>query len=165
MRIKVSDSVAKDHPGIEDLLWRVAVNAKEEDPDITLMGLHVQVRRSRHDDYWAGNAWPTEHTRVYRTSPASIITHPAGKVTMSLGAAISDRDIIRVFAHELRHIGQFHRGRQKYGYMTCSPMLEEDIEPDCYEFEDLILDKLAQPRCKGYRGEHSTHHELHPSTR
>jgi hypothetical protein len=147
------------------LLWAVAVHSKEEDPDIKLMGLHVQVRRSRHDNYWAGNAWPEEQTRVYRTNPSTLIIHPAGKITMSLGASISRHDIIRVFAHELRHIGQFHRGRKEHGYLTCSPMFEEDIEPDCYEFEDLILDKMAVTRCKGYKGEHSTHDELLASAR
>ncbi len=162
MRFNISDTVLRDHPGIEELLWSIAVHSKEEDPDITLMGLYVQVRRSRKRTHWAGNAWPTEHTRCYRTKVPTVTVHPAGKITMSIGADCTQEDIIQLFSHELRHNGQFHRGRQRFGYMTCDPMPEEDIEPDCYEFEDTILTKMAYAVPKKYQG-YSTRNELLPS--
>jgi hypothetical protein len=153
LRFNISESVYQDHPYIEELLWNVAVHSKQADPDIKLMGLHVQVRRSRKSKHWAGNAWPNEETRVYRTRTPSLIVHPAGKVTMSIAADCSERDVMRLFAHELRHIGQFHRGRRLYGYLTTAPMAEEDIEVDCYDFEDSILEKMTNAMPKCYRGQ------------
>lgn len=160
MRLKVSESVAKDHADIEDLLWRVAVYCKEEDPDITLMGLHVQVRKNARPTYWSGMAYPHEHTVSYRTHPSTIVTHPAGRITMNIGSSNSTRDITTLFSHELRHIGQFHRGRKCHGFLTCDPMDPDEIEPDCYEFEELIIAKMQLALPKRYSG-HSTFDEIY----
>lgn len=145
MKVVLSQSVLEDHPKINELLWATAVAAKEEDPDIHLMGLRVQVRRSCKKTFWSGHAWPCEHTT---TSTGKVHVHPAGKITMSVGCDCSEQDIVQLFAHELRHIGQFHRGRYEYGYLTCD-WVDYDVEQDCYDFEDIILYKFSGAATNG----------------
>lgn len=144
MRFDITDAVRRDHPGIEDLLWRVAVLAKTEDPDIKLMGLHVRAIRSTEEDHWNGWAWPEEDSILYGKK----LVHPAGRIDLRIGAKVDDAGIMQLFAHELRHIGQFHRGRQSFGYLTTDHMTTS-CEQDCYDFEDLILSLTRHTKCKG----------------
>lgn len=154
MRQAISDGVISDHPGIEDLLWRVAVYSCENDPDITLTGLYLQVRRSPDHLAWSGKAWPKESSGGIRR-----ISHPAGRINLCIGADVPDKDIIRLFAHELRHIGQFHRGRKVCGFLGTYPLDNDEVEPDALRFELDILNKILLPIPKKYKGR-STHEEL-----
>lgn len=148
MRAAISSRVLSEHPSLEERLWAVAVHAKEADPDIKLMGLHVRACRSPKPGHWNGWAHPREESVLYHRH----LIHPAGRIDMRIGINVPEEDIIRLFAHELRHIGQFHRGRKLYGYLTTDPMAEADIEPDCHDFEKFILKKFARARCRGRKG-------------
>lgn len=145
MRVDCSSSITRAFPDLEDLLWNVGVYAKNEDRDIKLMGLRVRAIKSRAPDHWYGWAHPWEESSLY----GSRLIHPAGRIDLGLGSAIREQDIVRVFAHELRHIGQFHRGRKRFGYLTTEHMKESTIEQDCYDFEESIVRKFGLA-CKGY---------------
>lgn len=151
MRVVVSPAVLEDHPMIYQHLWSVGVEAQELDPDIHLHGLFVWARRSRKDGYYAGNAWGSERTWDARCK--QLILHPAGKITMSLASDLYDYDIARVFAHELRHIGQFHRGRYRTGFLGTEHMPDREVEPDALAFEERLLSKMGLPEdyeCEGH---------------
>lgn len=147
MRVIYSQTVGHNHPAIEEQLWGVAVRCKEADPDIKLMGLHVSLRSST-PTHWAGQAFPEEETYLLR--PRGLIIHPAGRITMSVGAKVTYTSIVRLFAHELRHIGQFHRGRRLYGYLTDEWLDENQVEPDACEFEETILQRMKYSRSRCY---------------
>lgn len=151
MRVVVSPAVREDHPMIFQHLWSVAVEAQELDPDIHLHGLFVNAKRSRLLDHWAGNAWPEERTWDARRK--MLWLHPSGRITMSIGTDLYDYDIARLFAHELRHIGQFHRCRYRTGFLGTDHMADEDVEPDAIAFEEELLSKMGLPEdyeCEGY---------------
>lgn len=145
MRFDITAAVEQDHPGIQDLLWRIAVLAKNADPDIKLMGLYVRAIKDTSDINWSGWALPEEESYLYRKK----LVHPAGRIDLRIGTGVSDVGITRLFAHELRHIGQFHRGRQVHGYLTTDHLPDEEVEPDCYAFEDEILKMNNRTPCKG----------------
>jgi hypothetical protein len=143
MRVLIGPKAAQERPLLARQLWDIAVKAQELDPDIHLHGLLVKVRRSRLAENWEGNAWPEE--RTWDVRQRHLYLHPAGKVTMSIGSKVAYPDVVRLFAHELRHIGQFHRGRYHTGFLGTGHMVEVDIEPDCYDFEDMVLAKMGMP--------------------
>lgn len=149
MKVILSAAVKQDRPGLDDRLWEIACASKEADPDITLMGLMVKIRRSRYVDYWNGHAWPYEHSpwdyEDLRRYEGRVEVHPAGKITMSIGEEVPDEDVDRLFAHELRHIGQFHRGRKQFGYLTTDHMGLYEVEPDALGFEQAILERMSVP--------------------
>lgn len=147
MRVAISRGVVTLRPELEDQLWAVACHAKEADHDIKLTGLHVQIRKACQPEHWAGLAWPKEETWRYNR----IVVHPAGRIDLSIGTGVQASSIIRLFAHELRHIGQFHRGRKIYGYLTTEHMYEDEIEPDCYDFEEYVLQKCHKPNRYRFR--------------
>lgn len=139
MRIYVSPSIDVLYPDIEELLWDVGLKAWRVDRDIQLEGLRVRVTKAREPDSWYGWAFPWQKSCLY----GKHLIHPAGRIDLSIGAKVDDDVIITLFAHELRHIGQFHRGRQIYGYLTTQHMNEQCVETDCYEFEESILDQYV----------------------
>lgn len=147
MRVDVSSSIQRTYPAIEDVLWNVGVYSKQADWDIKLMGLHVQIRKHKASTSWGGWAFPHEDSSYYSTKRV----HPAGRIDLSIGLMVPEIDIVRLFAHELRHIGQFHRGRKIHGYLTTEWMSESDVEPDCHEFEEYIVQKYDRIACKGYK--------------
>lgn len=145
MRVDATLAIAQAFPDLEDLLWNIGVYAKNADHDIKLMGLRVRVLKARKADNWYGWAHPFEESVLY----GNRLIHPAGRIDLGLGSKTSKEEVIRVFSHELRHIGQFHRGRQIFGYLTTEHMNPPHIEEDCYEFEDCIVGKFGMAR-KGY---------------
>lgn len=143
MRVLIGPKTRLTRPELRSQLWTVAVNAQEIDPDIHVLGLLVRIRQSRVPQNWEGNAWPDE--RSYDARSRRLYVHPAGKITMSIGEQVPYPEVVRLFAHELRHIGQFHRNRYETGFLGTDNMLDYQVEPDCYEFEDKVLAKMGLP--------------------
>ena len=143
----ISPSILRAYPLIDDMLWDTMVFAKNADYDIKTNGLHVRVIKAPTPTDWWGWAYPEEQSRYRR----KVLVHPAGRITLTVGTGVKPIEIVRLTAHELRHIGQFHRGRKVLGYLTAEWMKEEDVEADCYEFEDYIVKKYARVTCAGYK--------------
>lgn len=141
MRIDASRAVLKIRPDLEDVLWNIACYCKEEDHDIRLMGLWVRARADHRTGHWNGWAWPREESNLYGVSRV----HPAGRIDLALGQNVTEPTVVRLFAHELRHIGQFHRGRKQTGFMNIL-MGETEIEPDCDAFADTIVKLYKKDR-------------------
>lgn len=147
MRTSISPSVLKAYPDIDDILWDTLVYAKNADWDIRTNGLHVRVQKAHMPKDWWGWAYPEEQSRAYR----KMLIHPAGRISLTVGDDVSRLEIVRLVAHELRHIGQFHRGRKLTGYLTTEWMKESEVELDCYEFEEYVVKKYAKVTCAGYK--------------
>lgn len=145
MRIDVSPAISRAFPDLDELLWNVGVYSKESDWDIKLMGLYVRIKKHRFATQWYGWAHPQEESTLYGRR----FIHPAGRIDLGVGCSVGEDEIVRLFAHELRHIGQFHRGRKIYGYLTTEHMKEQRVESDCYEFEEYIAKKFG-PAHSGY---------------
>jgi hypothetical protein len=141
MKLSVHYKIRQRFPKIEGLFWETAYLAREFDPDIQLNGLWVTIRpsRSANSTFYEGIAYPVENTR----RGDYVVIHPAGKISISLSKQVSEADQISLFAHELRHIAQFHRGRKINGHFNNHYMGDNDIaEEDCYDFQDKIVDRL-----------------------
>jgi hypothetical protein len=138
VRVQVSDKISVQFPNIEDLLWQTACRAKDIDYEIMISGLYVRLTKAVRSNYWAGLALPQEISKLYGRT----ISHPAGRINLTIGTGISDPTIVRLFAHELRHIGQFRRGRKQTGFLGTYPMPTEDIEPDCLDFEEEVASRF-----------------------
>lgn len=106
----------------------MATLSQRSDSDLRIGELYVSVRRYDDPDGYVGNAWPEE------------FPHADGKITLSIGDNIPEQDIIKLFAHELRHIGWFHRGRKRYHEFDC-PLTEVEAENDAEQFERKILER------------------------
>lgn len=145
MRTDISPCILKAHQNIDNILWRTACACKEQDNDITINGLFVRVTKSS-TKYWTGTAFPYESSSLHY----KVISHPAGRINLRLTIDMIDRSVVILFAHELRHIGQFHRGRKKFGFLV-SEAHENDSEDDSREFEKLIADAVMHGT-KTYRG-------------
>jgi hypothetical protein len=146
VRVALSQSIQREHSGLEDQLWAIGCHSKSSDMDIKLMGLHVRIISSKDTDHWSGWAYPEEESLFYNKA----LCHPAGRIQLTIGQDVTKKEIIRLFSHELRHIGQFHRGRKLFGFMTTHHMPETAIEQDCYDFEDHIIKKMGLAKCRGY---------------
>jgi hypothetical protein len=140
MRTSITTAVLLAHPDIEDILWSTMVHAMDADWAIRASGLHVRVRKAPEDRMWWGWAYPEEHSTFYRKR----LVHPAGRITLTIGNDVSKRDIVRLVAHELRHIGQFHRGRKLTGFLTAGWMDDDEVEPDCYAFEEHVIKQYGR---------------------
>lgn len=141
MKLSIARPVIKCHKDLDEELWQIAVVSKEADPDIKLMGLFVRVRlsSSSKEDYFSGISYPYEESNYNGRR----ILHPAGRINMTLGTKVSEEDKAILFAHELRHIGQFHRGRKIRGYLDADFMGDDyKIEGDCYKFEQEVISRL-----------------------
>lgn len=146
MKTVISVTLQKTHPDLETILWRTACLSKEHDNDIQFDGLLVRATKSR-TQYWTGSASPYEDSTI-RTKK---YIHPGGRIDLHLTKGMVRRSIIVLFAHELRHIGQFHRGRKKYGVMGWDGTPEDEFERDCMEFEQLIAN-LMMAGTSTYKG-------------
>jgi hypothetical protein len=138
MQVSCSAGVDCEFPHIRPLLNDVKRVVREKDRHVRVSGLYVDVRLSRrHDRY---NGWA--HPDTYSIRWGQLRVHDNGWVQMSLGASCSDKDIIRLFAHELRHIGQFNRGKSLIGVLSTYPLNQQQSEDDAYDFEGRILDLM-----------------------
>lgn len=139
MRVITTDAIRHHHPNIENELWQTACFAKDQDPDIMLMGLLVRVKLASEKDYWAGITYPEEESVYYGKK----YIHPAGRINLYLGSDVTSRNKAILMAHELKHVGQFHRGRKLKGFLNLDHMHSDDeIEEDCIFFEKEIANKI-----------------------
>jgi hypothetical protein len=134
----ISSSILKAHPSIEDTIWKTLVAAVYLDEDIRIEGLFIRVTKAKADGDYFGWAYPDERTWIGKKS----IAHPGGRIDLRLGVKVSKRAITTLFAHELRHIGQFHRGRKKLGFFSADYLDDRLCETDCFEFEKRVLETL-----------------------
>jgi hypothetical protein len=123
MHIYLSENLRAAHPGLEEELREVHAVSRRLDPFIRTRDLFVYGRCSRYSDATGGHAWDQP---------------PAGKITLSIGWEASREDRIRLFAHELRHVGQMHRGKKKHGYLTWEHM-NGHCEADAIDFEEKVV--------------------------
>lgn len=135
-----SPRILSCHPGIVDLLLSVHRAARELDEDIPVDGIRVDVRAARWPGSWAGTAYRQTSSldRRYRRR-----VHGGGRITMRVGDDVADRSIVRIFAHELRHLGQFQRGAQQTGRLQIVGMTARVYERDCRTFEGRVLDHMG----------------------
>lgn len=126
-------------PAVDDLLAKVRKVACKLDKDIHIRDLRVEARRNTQPRYFTGWAYPL--TRF--TDGNGTTYHRDGLIRMQIGALSTDEDITRLYAHELRHIGQFHRGRARYGAMSIAPLTEDESEADADEFELRVLERVC----------------------
>lgn len=138
MIYSLSPGLVDAFPSIDDILGKVRKVACKLDRDISVRALRVEARRNNHPDYYKGWAYPLTRLREGR----GMTYHADGLIRLQVGAQCCEHDIICLYAHELRHIGQFHRGRRRYGTMTVEPMTEEASEADAEDFEIRVLDRV-----------------------
>lgn len=141
MRTIVSLSVQKSHPNLETILWHTACIAKSHDNDIMIGGLLVRITKSP-TTYWSGVAYPLEETCLYNKK----LIHPAGRIDLRVTTGMITRSIATLFAHELKHIGDFHRGRKRCGVLSdegdIRPLFA--IEDECIKFEKMIAAQVMR---------------------
>lgn len=126
------------YPTLDELLTEIKRVSCRLDRDITTRDLRVEARRNTHPKTFTGWAYPrTRFREGHRTT-----YHRDGLVRLSIGAECGDEDIIRLYAHELRHIGQFHRGRKLYGNLTIHPLTDTASEDDAASFEVRVLERM-----------------------
>lgn len=125
-------------PEIYSLLIEVNMLACELDPRISTRDLRVEACKHRTPSVYYGWAYPYKSwTQGRRTT-----RHADGLVRLFIGEGCGAHDAIRLHAHELRHIGQFHGGRSLFGYMTVDPLSEAGSELDAQEFEERVLERM-----------------------
>jgi hypothetical protein len=126
------------YPTLDELLTEIKRVCCALDRDISTRDLRVEARRNPSPQTYNGWAYPvTRLVERHRTT-----YHRDGLVRMWIGAQCCEEDIIRLYAHELRHIGQFHRGRKRYGNMTIHPLTEVGSEDDAESFEARVLERM-----------------------
>lgn len=135
MEVACSAGIECEFPGIRSLLDDIKRVVKEKDRHVRVRHLFVDVRLSRKPDNF--NGWAHPHT--YSVRWGQYRSHENGWIQMSLGYECKEMDIVRLFAHELRHNGQFHRGKSLLGVMCTYPLSQEESEDDAYEFEERIV--------------------------
>lgn len=138
MRVSCSVGVDCEFPQIRSLLNDIKRVSKEKDRNIRVRDLFVDVRLSKSHDKF--NGWA--HPEAFSVRRSQFRWHDDGWIQMSLGFHCSDRDVIRLFSHELRHIGQFNKGKRRYGVLTINPMTPQESEDDAYDFEERILELM-----------------------
>lgn len=139
MLIRVSPRLHEAIPTIEKEFKRVYRVAKRLDPDIgRVTPLYVSARCSRHLDYTSGHAFPETFSRL---RSGEFIAHPPGRITLSIGEIAYEVDRLSLYAHELRHIGQFYRGWALTGRLSAEH-LGREAELDAREFEEKVLNRI-----------------------
>ena len=128
---------------LDYLLWEVNDVAHKLDPDIPTKDFYVGAQVSRYPTSWTGHAHPQE--KYYDKRRGKTLECPNGRVTMSFGEYVSENRIRRLFAHELRHLGQFERGRKETGQLNLRHMYRLLVEPDCIAFEGRVLREMGLP--------------------
>lgn len=137
MDIKLSSNLRCKFSELESDIRYIAEGAKEIDPDIDDAELFIRGRCCQSP--FTGTAYPFEFSGYGSTR----IFHRNGKITFQLASDTKLVDIVRLIGHELRHIGQFHRGKREHGFLTISPLREHTSELDAFSFEDVLLDHLG----------------------
>jgi hypothetical protein len=142
MTIRVSSNLSNFIPDLKEMLYEVAACSRSLDRKIRTKHLYVEARCAPWTDDFSGTAFAEAYTIDRRWQKTKVILHENGKVTMSLGSSVGFEHVARLFAHELRHIGQFHRGKERYGFLFCVPKSEKESEIDAFCFEQKVVDRL-----------------------
>jgi len=138
VQVLCSAGVECEFPDLRPLLNDVKGLIRSIDGNVRVRDLLVETRLSPSQE--AFNGWA--HPEIFSVRRSRFRSHDSGWIQMSLGVECSERDIIRLFAHEMRHISQFNRGRKRYGTLTINPMTVIDSEDDAYDFELRVLDLM-----------------------
>lgn len=140
MRIRLTNPVKANHPDLKEILFDLAQAVHSHDPDLRTRCLYVEVS-ANHQGRFSGAAFPRTWSWG-RWDRYTYNRHENGKVSLSICREISEVGLVRLFCHELRHIAQFHRGKEQHGYLTIAPMRARESEDDAYEFEDHMVARL-----------------------
>lgn len=131
----ISPGLMDAFPGIHRLLTEVHMIACDLDPRISTRDLRVEACKHRIPSVYFGWAYPCRSRKEGRR----VTRHDDGLVRLFFGNGCGTEDAIRLLGHELRHIGQFHAGRDLYGHMTLEPLSAAGSELDAQEFEETVL--------------------------
>lgn len=145
MNFNFSSTVERFHPRLRDDLKEISEAARWLDSDIKHRGVLVCARMAptgRDPDSFSGMAWPNESSIVMYGPRPGLWQHPRGRIDLRLAHCMSWEDKVRLFAHELRHLGQFHQGWRNGGDSICLPYSPKTAEADAYAFENLVLETL-----------------------
>lgn len=148
MIIELSQTLQQTRPHLADWISEAAYWCQSVDPDIDLDGLHISVRQSRKLRNWTGAAWPHSVSLDRRRHKRR--KHPSGRVTLTIGKLVPRAEVARITAHELRHIGQFARGRKLIGHLTCM-MGDRESECDSLIFEGKVMRAMNITDCLWWR--------------
>jgi hypothetical protein len=138
LQFVISPAARAHFPTIQEDVTYVLRTSQRYDRDLRTSNLLVTIRY-RSDEKYSGRAW----NEIYSVWDRRHHWHLDGKIHLSIGQGCGFAEIATVAAHEARHIGQFHRGRKRFGVLTLDPLTNDECEADAYEFEDKILDKLG----------------------
>lgn len=136
MELRLSSTVSCLYPFLASGIREITRCAQVLDEDIIVQNLLIEVRAHWKPSTFCGMAFP-ERSSWKRGTYRS---HADGRILLTIGAGIHEEDLIRLLSHELRHIGQFHRGIERFGFMTAQYMTDEACEDDAYDFEDYVLE-------------------------
>lgn len=136
MEIRLSSTVSCIYPFLASGIREITRLCQALDEDIVVQNLLVEVRAHWKPTTYCGRAYPDYAS--WKNGQRRI--HSDGRILLTVGAGIGEEDLTRLLAHELRHIGQFHRGVQRCGFMTADYLTDEDCEDDAYDFEDYVLE-------------------------
>jgi hypothetical protein len=138
VNLALSKGAVDTLPYISLVLYEISALAVEIDPDIGLSGLYVEGQISKKPTHYSGVAYPS----TLSIKRKHTIFHPNGKIALSFARRNSFEEIVRLFGHELRHIGQYHRGRETHECMTIRPLTGDESEEDAYWFEDQLWERI-----------------------
>lgn len=135
----ISPGLMDAYPKMDELLCDIKTAACTLDSMIGTRDLRVEARLHHAECRYFGWAYPFQT----KTEGKRITRHADGLVRLYIGRGCNSEDVIRLYAHELRHIGQFHIGRARHGYLTLDPMTVTLSEDDAEAFEDSVLTYLS----------------------
>ena len=107
MQVLCSAGVECEFPDLRPLLDDVKGLIRSIDGNVRVRDLLVETRLSPSQE--AFNGWA--HPEIFSVRRGQFRSHNSGWIQMSLGVECSERDIIRLFAHEMRHISQMKLSR------------------------------------------------------
>lgn len=139
MDLRLSPRLQAAFPWLRDEASAIVRECRRVDRDLRTGDLLVEARCHPRVARFQGWAHPQAFS-WFRDQPR---THENGRIQLVVGEAIRRTDFVRLLAHELRHIGQFHRGKREFGYLTSEHMTDAECENDAYLFEYKILDRLG----------------------
>jgi hypothetical protein len=135
VNLALSKGAVKSLPPVTStVLFEVAKVCTELDSDLCLDGLYIEGQINKRPEYYGGIAYPSTLTKTRKQT----VFHPDGKIVLNFSRSNNFEEVVRLFAHELRHIGQFHRGRETHDYMTIQPLTSNESEEDAYWFETQV---------------------------
>lgn len=138
MEIRISQRLKDTQPDLNHILTEISCLARSLDRKIKSRDVLVKIRCDPHPENFVGTAWPM----TYSVDRRKVVSHVNGKITMTLGYGCGTKETTILFAHELRHLGQFYRGRERYGILTTRPLAAWESEIDAYEFENKVWERM-----------------------